>query len=135
MTKVITVVATGRLTTQTQGVLKVRNPALRTNASRISQPILLIMKTKVFFQTLSVAVVFSGAFVGINITLTKTYSANTQNAQVSVISLGTQSMAYCKAPEQNTEAEMGICSGNFDSLDTRCLKSSGQPVTWGCVLD
>lgn len=80
------------------------------------------------FKAVALILVFSATFVGINFTRTKTFSPNTQKTHVSMLSLGTQSMAYCNKPEEgSTERWDGVCTGQYGTHpDDRCTSSSSQ---------
>lgn len=91
------------------------------------------MKTSKILKHITIITVFSIAFIGVNIIRKDSTVKNQGLSQMSLISLGAQSMAYCNEKQYATETLDGVCSGEFNAADSRCNYSEEHPIYWDCV--
>lgn len=76
-------------------------------------------------RTITFAIIFAVSFLGINIAQNKTGALTERASDRTLISLGTQSMAYCNVAEYEGERWDGHCTGRFgNDPDDRCLSPS-----------
>ncbi|HKG04838.1 MAG TPA: hypothetical protein VKB19_00180 [Pedobacter sp.] len=78
------------------------------------------MKTKPFLKVSLTVLAFSFAFVGVKVSSVKTNNAARGYTIVSLISLGSKSMAYCNEALYSGEHNWGVCSGAFNGSESRC---------------
>lgn len=89
------------------------------------------MKRITIFKLTALAVVFFVSFIGINIAKERS-SLNGQASALTVVSLASQSLAYCNEATFQGEVNDGCCDGQFNAVGSRCTKKT-TPGAGECV--